>query len=364
MIICFRCTSQAKGLLDKLLRAGEYEDYAEAIEAGLANLAVLHSEIGGSRSLVISEAGDKAGVGLGELSRSAGAEGGLRGSLSVPPIFSLDGLDEAPPRFAQPQASKWQSGDEVPIDGWVFGQYNRLLPAKATCRALAHLLKEYPDGVPIDAARDRISEQALKLGSYLRQHDKDRRIHRDNALSIAFPSNGQKAEKSMLRYADQFVAHADKAGVVHGLPAAYRLIGVPELGSGRLLLTPRGWRFAAAISPVLEERQQAPEEKFSDAEVGLLRGLVGDELPEEDYAFAVVRQILSDGWISPRELDARLQEVLPEPAAAGLSTDFAALQRAGVVSRMLDLELIERRRDGVRVFYRLSGLPSNVRECL
>ena len=46
-----------------------------------------------------------------------------------------------------------------------------------------------------------------------------------------------------------------------------------------------------------------------------------------------------------------MKKYLSEDRASDLSQSFLASQRSGAVSRMSDLGLIERRREGVRVFY-------------
>jgi hypothetical protein len=46
-----------------------------------------------------------------------------------------------------------------------------------------------------------------------------------------------------------------------------------------------------------------------------------------------------------------MKQSLSEDRAGDLSQSFLASQRSGAVSRMSDLGLIERRREGVRVFY-------------
>ena len=60
---------------------------------------------------------------------------------------------------------------------------------------------------------------------------------------------------------------------------------------------------------------------------------------------------MRNGQISPEQIDAALKSYLDEDRAGDLSQSFLASQRSGAVSRMSDLGLIERRREGVRVSY-------------
>src|SRR5207249_3298847 len=72
-------------------------------------------------------------------------------------IFRMEELKNPPVSFAIPPTDPWSS-KTVPIEKWILGQYNRLLPAKASCRALANLLREHPDGVPVNRARKTIAK--------------------------------------------------------------------------------------------------------------------------------------------------------------------------------------------------------------
>jgi hypothetical protein len=65
----------------------------------------------------------------------------------------------------------------------------------------------------------------------------------------------------------------------------------------------------------------------------------------------VILEAVQQGQTSPEQIDAAMKQYLNEDRACDLSQSFLASQRSGAVSRMSDLGLIERRREGVRVFY-------------
>ena len=113
-------------------------------------------------------------------------------------------------------------GQDVPVDRWILGQHNKLLPVKATCRALANLMlrdKASRDGLPLQKAGSEVASDAAILGGFLQFLDEKFEAHRDEALAFAFPSTGATNEdKSRLRYANQFVASFSKQGTLTGLP--------------------------------------------------------------------------------------------------------------------------------------------------
>jgi hypothetical protein len=74
-------------------------------------------------------------------------------------------------------------------------------------------------------------------------------------------------------------------------------------------------------------------------------------VPVEVFAYRVILGAVSDGQTSPDQIDTAMKAYLDGQRADTLSQSFLASQRSGAVSRMSDLGLIERRRDGVRVSY-------------
>jgi hypothetical protein len=92
-------------------------------------------------------------------------------------------------------------------------------------------------------------------------------------------------------------------------------------------------------------------EKFSAQERAFLIAHILRSVPVEAFAYRVILQTVSDGQTSPEQIDGALKVYLDDNRAENLSQSFLASQRSGAVSRMSDLGLIERRREGVRVNY-------------
>lgn len=374
MIVCFQCSHGTKNLLDDLVSSGQYKDYSEVISLALDNLNVLHNELSSRASLVIDS--EKVSdivyahpIGAKNLDqsktdkRSQKAETRKGGPLSspspknipakVPTIFLLDDL-KPPPSFTKPPADIWVARQEVPLERWIFGQYNKLLPAKASCRALAHLLNNKPNGIPLEDAASRIAEEALFLGSFLAHHDKQHGTKRDYALSTAFPSPSREAEKSRLRYASQFVASVNKQGQVSGLLMDLKLINHTSSSKPRLKLTEAGWKFVELRNPILDKDITETPERLSTEEKSFLLNHISGSVPAEDFAYRSILNAVDNGASNPEKLDSALQRYVS--GDKDFTKSFLASQRSGAVSRMADLGLVTRARDGVKVSYVLTNL--------
>lgn len=358
-------------LLERLVESEQYNDYAEAISSALENLVVLENELSGKGALIIESRDESVSLRAQPKSGKASKRGKMAPRIKgvsakknsqlqtfprniptqVPEIFHSDKSGKPSLSLANPPGDVWAIGQEIPLERWIFGQYNRLLPVKASCRALAHLLDGKPNGVSLDEATSRISEEALYLGRFLAHRDKENGTKRDEALSTAFPSPDREIEKSRLRYANQFVASISKQGKVSGLLMDLKLINHIGTKNPRLKLTEAGWDFAKLRNPVFDGDTPGITQKFTAEERSFLLNHISSSVPAEDFAYRTIMAAVEGGAQTPNELDAALREHVSQAAGRRLTKSFLASQRSGAVSRMADLELITRKRHGVKVFY-------------
>ena len=372
MIVCFECSPRTKSLLDSMVTSEQYRDYSEAISLALDNLNVLQNELSGRESLVIEPAKvlrslnshsenvkvskDQRLQRMSERSRKQLPTTPLKNiPIKIPSIFLLDDLKE-PLSFASPPGDVWVPGQEVPLERWIFGQYNKLLPTKVSCRALAHLLNNKPNGVPLAPSTSEIAEEALALGIFLADHDKKHGTKRDHALSTAFPSLNREVEKSRLRYASQFVAGVNKRGQISGLLTDLKLVNHTGSKKPYLKLTKAGWNFVVLRNPVLDNDTPKIIERLSIAEKHFLLDHISSSVPAEDFAYRTILAKVEVGANTPDKLDSALQEYVSKDKSKNLTKSFLASQRSGAVSRMADLGLIGRERNGVKVLYVVTDL--------
>lgn len=352
MVICFTVDAGAKIALDNLLNSGMYKDASEAICVSLINHDIIQREAQHNGSLQITRADllDERssfvqGRGI-ERSHGVASEATARGSR-IPDIFRLPRANLAADEFPV-------VADDIHTDSltspkqWLFGQYNKLLPVKATLRALLNLSGSDRDGVPIAEAVRKISSEALMLGDYLEKRDVQHGASRENGLATAFPTASGSGTPGQSRFANQFVIAVNADGTATGFPIALRLAGYSDGKTPRLNLSRQGAAFALLENPVLDQAFSAEQEKFSAAEVSFLISHILTYVPEECVAFKIVLGALSSGATTPKALDVFLSK---NHGDRSMTAAFVSLQRSGVISRLIDLQLVRRIREGTRVNY-------------
>lgn len=394
MLFCFRCSADTKIELDRLVASGAYRDHGEVIAAAVLNLALMEKEFGSNGQVIVSSPGTgsdrplalhkpaRAGIQPKKEQRSLSADSltavdivpidpqpaialALAAERSgevateivapeVPIIFRRVSLPATEPKdLAHLPADMWRHGQDVPLDRWILGQFNRLLPAKANARALIHLFAERKFGLKIDEAANLVASEALSLGDYLAAIDEREKVARDDALSTAFPQRKKDAEKARTRYANQFVVYQNGRGELSGLMIDLKLINVDIRRRERLIVPTRtAWEFAKLENPILDNTRNGAAQKFSDQEKGFLTEHIMHGVPVESFAYRAILETVMNGDNTPEKIDAGLKEkYVSKVRAEQVSQSFLTSQRSGAISRMSDLGLIERLRDGVRVTY-------------
>jgi hypothetical protein len=235
------------------------------------------------------------------------------------------------------------------IGDWIFGQKNKLLPVKAACRAFARLLLRDPAGVRLRGAAQVIWADALVLGESLRALAAGFRC--GAGLAAGFPAGGLRSPSSGRRFVLHFVGHLRAGGTLEGLPADLKLLARVDCPDGRVALTEAGWRFALAENPVLDGGVERLSSPLGDGEADVLLRHVRDCVRREASAFESILEAVEAGDDTPSRLDAILR-ASRTARPPGTSPDrFLVTQRAGAVSRMVDLGLLARLRSGRLVRY-------------
>jgi hypothetical protein len=392
MIVCFNCTADTKDELDRLVELGSYRDYGEAIAAAIHNQVLMEQEVAEKGAIVIGgpaqpatsprlatpevrppekvsaakvtapprEAPRKKAAATPRAASNGRATAPPKvapakpaGPATVPEVFVRAGLPEEPPAgLADFPGDMWAPGQVVPLDRWVLGQHNRLLPAKVNARALIKMFVESPKGLTIGPTAESIAASAAALGDYLTAVDEARKASRDDALATAFPTTAEDADKGRVRYANQFVAYQNSRGELSGLMVDLKLINVVTQKKERFIIPTRvAWELARLPNLLLDGPADGTVEKFTADERSLLLRHIASSVPVEAFAYRAILEAIQAGSNNPDAIDAALKKYVSEDRAEKLSQSFLASQRSGAVSRMSDLGLVERERDGVRVSY-------------
>lgn len=360
MIICVNVERNLKEQMDSLIRSGEYRDYSELISLAVGNQILLHNS--GAETVMTPHVCDPKPPDTQVLrrSRSVIVESPRTGhrrpqqDAEIPEIFRLAPDGERPTSLAPLPNDAFAVGMEVPIDRWVFGQHNKLLPVKANLRALTNLLRQEPASAGLDLQRagSEIASAAVILGDLLRGLDSRSKRHRDDALGIAFPSSDpSNSDKSRLRYASQFVGAASRTGVMSGMLIDLKLVNHDQHKSPQILLTEPGWRFGQLLNPILDGSDFESEFKLSIEEKEFLLSHIAAAVPSESFAIRVTLSSITSGSHTPEDLDSALKKYLPTRKERPFTDAFLTTQRAGVISRMVDLGLVSRNRSGSNVTY-------------
>ena len=364
MIICINIERNTKDQMDQLIRSGEYRDYSELAAIAVGNQLLLHStEENGlaphSEPISLNDSPRKEPVTPSGESKNDIREDEVTPPkrpevLGIPQIFQLAANRNVPNTFAPLPNDAFAAGMEVTVDRWIFGQHNKLLPAKASVRALANLLRSESSqgGLSLERASTEIAAAAVGLGDLLRRLDSSTQRPRDESFGVAFPSSDPaNSDKSRLRYGSQFVGAISREGRMTGLLIDLKLINHDRYKSPRIQLTEQGWQLAELPNPILDGPQNESGSRFSPDETELLIAHIASSVPAEDFAYKATLSAITDGYDTPERLDAALKKYLPDRKAKPFTDAFLTTQRAGVISRMADLGLVARVRNGPNVTY-------------
>src|ERR1043166_5000769 len=366
MVICFYATAEAKRSLDSLLGTGQFRDTSEVISMALINYEVLQRSVpgGGPSRGVVAFSPRALKPGTPGVSPRAAKPAVLGPQL--PELFFLNSSAAEGVKLATvPMANPGGIANLSPAR-WLFGQYNKFLPAKATCRALLNLLRQRNGGVVLGEAIKTISQAAWELGDYLYELDQQASRQREDAFAAAFPTTASNGAGSRIRFANQFVGDLRQPKRAEGQPKETKFNGFPSAlkflvcsdGKNPLLeLTTAGAEFALLRNPIFDAGQEQAACKFSAAEIEFLLAHITRSVPEEASAYFSIIDAVAHGANTPDKVDEflckrfDLQVVANAENPDEITQTFLTTQRTGAISRMVDLGLLARKKACLRVTY-------------
>lgn len=286
-----------------------------------------------------------------------------------PDVVGTDGLGQREydtvPTVAPPDEDRLPTGP-------LWGQYNKIFPAKLVVRRLANVVhKQNEDGtstpqdgirwLDLDQFRKETAELVRNYGLQIKEYDEKQSRGRGEKLSAGLPT-GEDTEKSVDRYKTHFVGRSKQDGSLAGAAPSLLFVDITDEDVSRIGITDAGLAFAELYNPLLEGGPDADEPLSAD-ELDFYMAHVREELPAEYEAMVTVVNAIVDGSDRPDELTARVTQL-----QESWSESKAKTMRSGIVSRMHELGLIERERVGQRgIAYTLTdageelGLDHNVK---
>lgn len=335
------------GRIRDVVKNGGYDDPREFVETAIENQLELEEggESGGFKTL------DQAIHEYDRAERSSDDTGGSPVSTSE---LGPNQVFESTPEY---DIELHSYRDVVPVeppspdrvdDGPLWGQYNRLLPVKFVLRRLGNSLADLADpgdnvSTMIDHGKfsSAVAQEARAFGKRLEEADDKMSRGRGEKLAAGFPT-GEKTEKSLDRFESHFVGYSDRNGNLTGAPAALLFVDITASKPSEIGLTEAGLNFTEFINPVLDETIEA-DEPLSPKERKFYLEHVTEKLPSEHEAKVFTAQAIQSGDNRPTSLTDRVAELDSDWSQAQASTN-----RSGLVSRMYELNLVDRFQVGQR----------------
>ncbi len=327
--------------MNKQVRSGRYRSLQDFILAALQNQVYIET----------SEAieGDS----------ESSASSGLVTTLS-PLATTLSAKTAAAQLLLRPEASDVKAVPlrDLPRPSYLWGQYNRLFPVKIVIRVAANLSRQNGSGyVPLGELQEKSAEIAREMGRLILRKDRLLGRKRGTIISAALPI-GRDQDKAKIRFKNQFVGFLSKSRVEGAAPTLKFLdIIRNDKNVVQAGVTDLGLRFATLSNPIIDRDDYSTA--FSPEEVDFLLDHIALEVPGEAKLVRLVLGGVKRGVATPEELNDLVRSYNSD-----WNESEAIAMRSGVVSRVAELGLLERRKDGVKVTYLLNELGDKYLERL
>jgi hypothetical protein len=277
-------------------------------------------------------------------------EGSMANSLAEMVSNTIDGstgvvqlsIPQTPPAL---ERLRGEISDDI-----AWGLYNRIFPVKITVRVLSQLLVEKGEKtVDLKLLRERTTEQARMVAHMLGSNRRDKGP-RGERLFTGLPF--RRSDRSADRFENMFVGSVSLKGKAEGFPALLGFVNLKRL-EGRPLasLTEAGFAFAQLRNPVLDGDATAaiPNRSLSEEEADFYVAHIRSALPREWELSVHVLEEIGEGVNTTVGIDQVVRKTVHD-----LKSALIPPTRSGVISRLGELGLVQRRQDGAKVLYALT----------
>ena len=253
--------------------------------------------------------------------------------------------------------------DVTKSDEPLSGYYNRLFPVKFVMRMFTILILnseaydkengwdpalELDDQVSLSHLREKSAQTAKYAREWLKQIDVDSGSERGSEYSTGFPED----EKSRERFVAQFVGSKRKnklSGAIFDIGFANIRSFMGIMNADDLYMTHQGWTFATLENPLLDSMDGWLKGiRFSEQESKFLLEHFEKNIPGEWKFLREVASLIQSGTNKPKTLENALIN------SRGWEKAHASIMKNGVLSRMQEMNLIRREKDGRNVTYHLT----------
>lgn len=248
------------------------------------------------------------------------------------------------------------SGDSLsPEPGLTWALYNRILPVKIVLRVLVNMLGASSSStVSLATLKEKSTISAAYVAKKLQRLDNLAKRQHGDKLATALPA--RNLDRTTKRFQEMFVGSVTAEGKPVGYPArlGFVVLSRDEKHRPIVSLTASGWEFAKMPNPVLDSEELGTDvHPFSEPEREYILNHLSFRLPDEYRLIAMITKKLSSSDLAPDDVDTLVRTGFPK-----LSSSEVPAARSGIISRLVELGLVRRTRDGLNVRYSLSQRDS------
>ncbi len=231
----------------------------------------------------------------------------------------------------------------------LWGQYNRIFPIKVTLRILANYIKYFGTNIDLESFQEEAANIAREIGKKLQIIDEKNNRYRDERFSTGFPT-GNDEYKAKSRFKMHFIGYLTKDNIIEGAPGSLGFVDIfrGENGKVTIGITKEGLDFALMENPFLDSENV--DAILSGAEKEYYINHVFSNVKAEAAAMHLVLSSIKKGADNPDFLNEKIR-----PLNGGWSDDVVNTMKVGLVSRLFELNLIAKQRQGLHVKYSLTS---------
>lgn len=236
----------------------------------------------------------------------------------------------------------------------LWGQYNRIFPIKVTLRTLANYIRYSGTNIDLESFQEDAANIAREIGKKLRTIDEKNNRYRDERFSTGFPI-GSDEYKAKSRFKLHFVGYLTKDNIIEGAPGSLGFVDISKDENGKVTigLTKEGLDFALIENPVLDGENF--DIILSDTEKEYYINHVFNNVKAEATAMVLVLSSIKKGFDNPDLLNEKIKVL-----NSGWSDDVVNTMKVGLISRLFELNLIAKQRQGLHVKYSLTSKGENL----
>ena len=225
----------------------------------------------------------------------------------------------------------------------IWGQLNRLAPAKMVLRMLANQLLLGADRIDLKRFSADVAETSTSIRMMIEKKDKKKRI-RGTELYIALP---KKDPNSQQRFINFYVGKLPSGKWTDGILTGLGLARIEQLDDGSTVigLTENGRTFGCLSSPLIDDLllQGKPiEDPFSSSEVEFLLSQLENKRPGEMHFMKEVLKLIKEGAVTPTSLRLKVAVFFKEEyPKSQISEKFVNTMLVGLMGRLVEMRLVE-----------------------